>query len=436
MSRRNLNLLLAISIVSFACYKKADSAYRSHYGRMFGTFVEVLSQIDAHYVEKVDDRDLFEGALTGMVKRLDPYSAYIPPAESTEFRESLDQQFGGIGIEVSWDPQTKLLTVLSPLVGSPAYDAGILAGDKILLIDGESTEGFNIQDAVQRLKGQPGEPVRLTVLHEGDSRPVDIDLKRAIIEVDTVLGDTRAADGSWNFFLNDTKIGYIRVVGFGERTTSELQRALAHLAREKAEGLVLDLRYNAGGLLKSATSTCDLFIKRGRIVSTRGRDRTDREVFEASGNAPYADLPLVVLMNRFSASASEVVAACLQDHGRAAVVGERSFGKGTVQNVIPLEEGKSVLKLTIATYWRPSDRNIDRGKNAKEEDAWGVTPNPGLEVKLTDEELRRVVEERRQRDVVRRPGSVQSVQTDPPFDPQLQKALDYLKNKGGATKAE
>ncbi|MEX2559735.1 MAG: peptidase S41, partial [Pirellulales bacterium] len=125
MSRRNLNLLLAISIVSFACYKKADSAYRSHYGRMFGTFVEVLSQIDANYVEKVDDRDLFEGALTGMVGRLDRDSAYIPPAESTEFRESLDQQFGGIGIEVSWDPQTKLLTVLSPLVGSPAYEAGV-----------------------------------------------------------------------------------------------------------------------------------------------------------------------------------------------------------------------------------------------------------------------------------------------------------------------
>lgn len=450
MPRRNLQILFAVAMISAACYAKADSAYRSHYGRMFATFVDVLEQIDRHYVEQVDERNLFEGALEGAVSRLDEYSAYIPPQESTAFRESLDQEFGGIGIEVTWDRETRIFTVTSPMVGTPAYEAGILAGDTILLIDGEQTDGLEIEDIVRRLRGEPGQVVRLTVLHEGETKPREVAVERALINVPNVLGDTHDADGQWNFWLDaEAKIGYVRVTSFGEHTTDELREALDWLRKRKARALVLDLRNNAGGLLTAATATCDFFIPSGRIVSTRGRDRVEIDRYDASGKGIFTQLPMAVLVNRYSASASEIVAACLQDHGRAVIVGERSWGKGTVQNVIPLEEGRSVLKLTTATYWRPSGKNIHRSKQATEKDDWGVRPDEGLAVPLTDDELRRLVEERRRRDIVRPPAKRGAGEqpaapgsADPAtdrFDPQLDKAVEVLRKRldlGNATAAK
>ncbi len=427
MPRRNLHLLLAALLLSVICYQKADSAYRLRYGAMANTFIHVMKEIERHYVEPVDPRELFEGSLEGMVGRLDEYSAYIPPSESTQFREGIEQQFGGIGIEVAIDQQSGLITVLSPIPGTPAWRAGLQAGDKIVGIDGEGAEGLTLEDAVRRMRGAVGTPVRVTLLRGADQR-LEVELVREVIQIQSVLGDARDADGRWQFVLEEEpSVGYIRIVSFGERTLDDLRTALDVLSQRSVKGLILDLRGNAGGLLEGAVAVCDLFIKEGRIVSTRGRDAVDREVYQASGKTPYANLPLVVLVNRYSASASEIVAACLQDHGRAAIVGERTWGKGTVQNLIPLEGGRSLLKLTTASYWRPSNQNIHRTRNATEADAWGVVPDEGCLVVLSDDEMRQMLEARRARDLPRTAPAANGAAQQPPYrDPQLARAIARL----------
>ncbi len=323
-------------------------------------FAQALQEIDDNYIEPVDDQKLFEGAITGMVGELDRYSGFIRQQQAGEFqRLVLDQKFGGIGIEVTYDKETREFKVLTPIFGTPAYEAGIRAGDRIVAVDGQNTRELEtkkqVDQAIEMLRGEPGEPVALEVIHEGQTQPVRYELVRRVIHVDSVLGDTRNADDSWNFFLPGyDRIGYVRITSFGERTVDELKAALAVLSEHGVRGLIIDLRSDPGGLLKAAIGVCELFLDRGDpIVSTRGRDpNVKKEEFKAERPGPYPHLPLVVLVNRDSASASEIVAAALQDSGRALVAGERSFGKGTVQNVIPIEAGKSVLKLTIATYWR------------------------------------------------------------------------------------
>jgi carboxyl-terminal processing protease len=428
MPRRNLYLLLAAAALSIACYQELGNARRSRYGRIV---LSAMDRIDRRYLEKIDSETLLEGALEGMMGRLDEHSAYIGPAEYGEFRETLDQEFGGIGIEIALDPDTRQLTVVSPLVGTPAYEAGILAGDRILRIDGASTKGFTIPDASKRLRGKEGERVVLQILRHGEKEPLDIELKRAVIKVATVLGDTRGADGDWNFFLQGhDRIGYLRITLFSERTLDELKTALARLDRDGMKALILDLRNNPGGLLNAATETCDLFIESGLIVSIRGRDQRIREKFEARAEGTYRDFPLVVLVNKYSASASEIVAACLEDHQRAQIVGERTFGKGTVQEILPLEEldgQPEAIKLTTASYWRPSGKNIHRHKDAKETDDWGVLPSKGCEVKLSADEFKRVVQERQTRDQVRPNGAAKGAKPAPsPFDPQLTKAVECV----------
>lgn len=435
MPRRNLHLLFAVLLVSVICYQKADSAYRLRFGSMANTFIQVMKEIDRHYVEPVEPRELFEGSLEGMVGRLDEYSAYIPPAVSAQFREGIEQQFGGIGIEVAIDPQSGLITVLSPIPGTPAWRAGLQAGDKIVGIDGEPAEGLTLDEAVRRMRGSVGTPVRVSLLRGTDQR-LEVELVREVIQIQSVLGDARDADGRWQFVLEEEpQIGYIRIVSFGERTLDDLRAALEAVSQQSVKGLILDLRGNAGGLLEGAVAVCDLFLKQGRIVSTRGRDAIDREVYQASGRAPYASLPLVVLVNRYSASASEIVAACLQDHRRATIVGERTWGKGTVQNLIPLEGGRSLLKLTTASYWRPSNQNIHRTRNATEADAWGVMPDEGCLVVLNDDEMRQMIEARRARDLPRAAPTNDDAQQPPYRDPQLLRAIarlqEHLKQNPG-----
>jgi carboxyl-terminal processing protease len=426
MPRRNLYLLFAIALVSLACYVKADSAYRSRYGQMSDTFIEAMKQIDQWYIEPVEERRLFEAAMAGMISQLgDPYSAYEPPQEALEFRQQLDQKFGGIGIEVVVDPTTRRLTVSSPMIGTPAFEAGILAGDQIVAIDGATTEGIDYEEARRRMRGEPGQSVTLSILHAGQSTPHDVTLVRAVIKIPSVLGDTRDQRGKWNFTLAEhPDIGYVRIISFGEQTVGELEAALKELERQQLRGLVIDLRHNFGGILRTAVATCDLFVKDGVIVTTRGRDKSQNlETFQASGKARYTAWPMVVLVDHWTASAAEIVAACLQDHHRATVVGERTWGKGTVQNVIPLEGGKSALKLTVATYWRPNEINIHRSATAKEEDDWGVKPDKGFEIRLNQEELLRAADERRRRDTV---GKKDDEQLAPLFDPPLDKAIQHL----------
>jgi carboxyl-terminal processing protease len=438
MSRRNLWMIFAVSVVSLVCYSRAS---RNPYGRYFA---QAMDTIESQYIEAVDREKLFEGAMRGMVGRLDDYSSFLPSNLKTYFDETLDQKYGGIGIEISPEGPEKHLVVMSARIGGPAYKAGVHAGDRIVGIDNQSAEAFTTSDASRLLRGTPGTPVALRVRREGYVEPLEFHMTRALIQVDSVLGDVRQPDGSWNFFLpGQDKIGYIRINSFGELTLEEFQAAMHWLSERGCRGLILDLRNNPGGLLESAQQICDMFIPaHALIVTTRGRDAVERERYLASGDGPYQKLPLVVLVNKQSASASEIVAACLQDHERAKIVGERTFGKGTVQNVIPLEAGKSSLKLTIATYWRPSGKNIHWMKSSKDSDEWGVKPDARCEVKLDPDETNRLLEGRRKRDSTpAEPRPSQSLGGTPAespldFDPQLQRAIEVLDQELAQPKPE
>lgn len=423
MPRRNLHILWLAAIVCLACYAKVDRQ-----GRMF---VFALSEVENRYLEPIDRQKLFEGAMEGLMSRLDDYSAYISPDTLVEFQQTLDQEFGGVGIQILLDPDTKQLTVANPLVGSPAYEAGIRAGDRILRIDGESTQGLSLEDAAHRMRGKPGEAVTLTVLHPDETESVEIEIVRAVIQEDSVLGDTRNADGSWNYFLEGhDKIAYVRINTFGEKTAEELRTVLRDLSKEGLRKLIIDLRNNPGGLLMSAIEVCDLFIDSGVIVTTRGRDGEIRRGIEATGEGPYLDLPIAILVNQYSASASEIVAACLQDHDRAVVVGERTYGKGTVQEIIELEGAQGAIKLTTSSYWRPSGRNIHRTTDAAENDPWGVSPDPGYEVKMDEEALAKLVRWRLGRDVYRSVnGSDAPDQQGLEADAQLMRAIESFERR-------
>lgn len=398
------------------------------YFELFQEFVDTFEQIDRNYVKEVDRKELMRSAIQGMLTELDPYSSYIPPDDLAEFTQGIEQEFGGVGIQVQIDPETRRLTVVTPLPGTPAYRAGILAGDVIMEVEGESTEGYTVEDAVRKLKGKPGEAVKIGVLHQGSKEVEQIPLVREVIQVATVLGDQYRKDGTWDFMLDgEEKIGYIRLTHFSRRTGEELREALEDLVGQGMKGLVLDLRFNPGGLLSEAIEVCDLFLEEGTIVSTKGRNVPERS-WEAHRPGTYSSFPIAVIVNRYSASASEIVSACLQDHERAAVVGERTWGKGSVQNVIDLGTGASALKLTTASYLRPNGHNIHRFPESTEEDEWGVKPNEQYDVRFSDEELRDFLIYRRGRDII---GGAEKSEFD---DRQLQSALTYLKEKisGGA----
>ncbi|MCS7047389.1 MAG: S41 family peptidase, partial [Gemmataceae bacterium] len=360
--------------------------------------------------------------------------------EYKQFQKSSKGRFGGIGIRIGVDPRTGLIQVESPMVGTPAYEAGILAGDLIVKVDGQSTENMPLKKVVEMIQGEPGTKVKLGVLHEGAKEPVELEITRAEIHIDSVLGDTRQKDNvkEWDFWVDpEAKIAYVRVTAFTETTVAELTRVVDGLQKAGMKGLVLDLRNNPGGLLKAAVEVSSLFLPEGKnIVTTKGRGPDNQEIHNArrpSGAPPPGSYPIAILLNRWSASASEIVAAALQDHFRAVVVGERSYGKGSVQNVIAMEGGTSALKLTTASYWRPSGKNIHRFPDSKDEDDWGVKPNKGLEVKLTPEEQINYFKWRRERDIVRRHGERPRHADDDKLkdfrDRVLDVAVEYLRNE-------
>lgn len=367
---------------------------------LFSVLVDTLDQVERNYVKDISRRELVEAAIKGVLSKLDPYSNYISPSDLTKFRTSVESQFGGIGIQIH--AGEKELTIVTPLVGTPAYRAGLQAGDRIVEINGESTAGITAETAVERLKGEVGSKVTLKVLPAASDQPRTVTVSREVVHIETVLGDARKTDDHWDFMLDhQRRIGYIRVTGFSRDTAGDLRDALAGLSRDGLKALVLDLRFNPGGLLTSAIEVSDLFLSKGRIVSTEGRNAEPR-FWDAHEAGTFDGFPMVVLVNRFSASASEIVAACLQDHARAIIVGERTWGKGSVQNVIEMEGGKSALKLTTASYKRPNGKNIHRFPDAGENDEWGVKPNDGFEAKLSNGETRELVDNRHDRDIVRR----------------------------------
>lgn len=438
MTGRNLGWILgvmAVGVFGLAVSRSAPSRGRDSDYEMARLMVDVLQEVRQRYVRELkpeEQRQLVEAMINGGLERLDPHSSYINPQEYKQFARASKGSFGGVGISLGVDLQKgSRLTVLSPIVGTPAYNAGILAGDIITKINGKSTENLGISEAIDMIQGEPGTEVVLTVVHEGEKKPVDYTLKRDIIRVQSVIGDSRLPDGNPDFMLDkERKIAYVRISSFAETTVGELKAALAVIQAAGARALVIDLRYNPGGLLSAAVEISDMFLDDGVIVSTRGRNQQD-QVYSAHRDGtlflPAKQFPIAVLVNRYSASASEILSAALQDHGRAIVVGERSFGKGSVQNVIPMESQASALKLTTASYWRPSGKNIHRFPDSKETDEWGVKPSEGMEVKLEDKERVDYQRWRSDRDVVREAGKPHSPLLPDFKDRVLGKALEAVR---------
>jgi carboxyl-terminal processing protease len=454
MPRWNLAWLLgiaAVALLGLAVSYSAPQPDRDQNYELVRLLVDVLDEVDHRYVTQLDKdrkRKLVEDMINGGLDRLDAHSTFINAKDYKQFLKQSKGKFGGVGIQIGYDRTSGIqLIVVSPMVGTPAYDAGILAGDLIVKIDGKATENMRLSEAVDLIQGDPGQKVTLTVVHEGTKDPVDIDITRAEIEVQSILGDTHKPDNpkEWEYIVDtENKIALIRLVGFSEKAADELRKTVEQLQKDGIRGLVLDLRNNPGGLLRAAVEISDLFLTEGRIVSTKGRNQKE-DVYDAKEAGtlllPEKDYPMAVLVNRYSASASEIVSAALQDHKRAVVVGERSYGKGSVQNIIEMENHTSALKLTTASYWRPSGKNIHRFPDAKDSDEWGVKPNPGYEVVLKDDERLAYFQWRRDRDVVHgKPGSQPAPKSSEkdkdkakdkkPFqDRVLQKALEYIRGE-------
>ncbi len=444
MSRWNLAWLLGITAaavlgisITYSAPTQATALQKKH--QNLKLLVDVLEEVQKKYVRELDQdktRELVENMINGGLEKLDPHSGFIGADEYKQFRQQTRGKFGGVGIRLGIDPRTGQFLVESPLAGTPAYEAGIMAGDLILKVDGKSLENMKLKEVVERIQGDPDTPVTLSILHEGAKKPVDYKIIRAEIKIESVMGDRYNIDlKKWDFWVDpESKIAYIRVTAFTETTTEELTRVVDALQKTGLKGLILDLRTNPGGLLRSAVEVSSMFVPEGQeVVSTKGRGNVVEDVYKAKlkGNMkPGTYYPIAVLLNRYSASASEIVAAALQDHARAVVIGERSYGKGSVQNLIEMEDGRTALKLTTASYWRPNARNIHRFPDSKEEDDWGVKPDKGYEVKQTDEERIEYFKWRRDRDILKRPAK----DAKPPEkdkkefrDKVMDKAVDYLK---------
>jgi len=309
-------------------------------------FGDVFEKIRSDYVEPVSDQKLIEAALNGMLSSLDPHSSYLNPKDWDDMQVQTKGEFGGLGIEVTME--NGVIKVVSPIDGTPAAKAGIQPGDLIVQLDGKPVMGMTLAKAVDKMRGPVDSKIVLTV-RRGKQDPFDVTLHRAIVKIASVRGT-----------LLDNDVAYVRITSFSEQTASGLQDTVSRLrgqAGKKLQGLILDLRNNPGGLLDQAIATCDDFIDKGEIVSTRGRDPGQAQRFNATGGDLIEGLPMVVLINGGSASASEIVAGALQDHHRAIVVGTRSFGKGSVQTIIPIP-GHGAIRLTTARYYTPSGRSI------------------------------------------------------------------------------
>lgn len=317
-------------------------------------FARVLNLVQQYYVENVDVEKLIYGGIKGMLAELDPHTNFLTPDIYKEFESETAGEFGGLGIEIT--VQNEVLTIISPIEDTPAWKAGIKAGDKIVKINGELTKGMNLVEAAKRMKGKTGSPVKLTIQREGLEKPQDFVIVRGTVKLRSVK-TTDLEDGYF----------YARITSFIDKSTEDLTKEMAAFEKKNKaiKGMVLDLRNNPGGLLDQAVKISDLFLEKGAIVSTMGRNQKGKEITYAQKEGTKPNFPLIVLVNEYSASASEIVAGALQDNHRAVILGQRTFGKGSVQSVVKLGDG-SGLKLTVARYYTPSGKSIQ---------AEGITPD-------------------------------------------------------------
>jgi carboxyl-terminal processing protease len=382
-------------IVGFASQgRQSEDEYK--YLRMF---TDVLRIIKQNYVEPVSTKDLIYGALNGMTKSLDPFSSFFTPKQYESFRQETEGEFGGVGIEIGMEKGRPV--VISPIEGTPAFRAGIKPGDVILEINGEDTSNMSLMDVVQRIRGKVGTKVELTIYRKGMEKPMKIELERALIKIERVRWTT----------LGD--VGYIKLSQFNENVSVQVERALKELTSKRVKGIILDLRNDPGGLLSEAINVADLFLPEGKlVVYTRSRKGETQKYFARRKPVVPNDLPVIVLINKGSASASEIVAGALQDYKRAIILGEKSFGKASVQNIIPLEDG-SALKLTVAYYYTPLGRLIHNK---------GIVPD--VQVAMDEKQEEALQEAIRQKRLEGKSGLILL----PEKDPQLSKAIELIRS--------
>jgi len=403
-----VNLLIGAKVYSNSTDSPPkDSAYQN-----MKLFAEVMEKVRRDYVDgtNLTYQDLVYGGLKGMINELDPHSEFLDPEKYKDLQSDTEGHFGGLGIVIAM--KDNYVTVVAPMEDTPGFKAGILSGDRIIKINGKSTENMALPDAVKILRGDPNTDVSMTIMRPSSGQVKDYKLTRAVITVDMV----KDINGKKEFPLGENKIGYIRLVQFGEKTSDDLEVALNKLKAQGMQALVLDLRWNPGGLLDQAVEVCEKFLPRGQlIVSTEGRNASQDSKHRAAGRGDELHgMPIVVLVNLGSASASEIVSGCLQDLHRGIILGEKTFGKGSVQSIIPLDDG-SALRLTTAKYYTPSHKVIHEV---------GITPN--IIVPTTDEEDRDIR-------LQLTPGGVESLdqkerdRLKTAHDPQLERAEDLLK---------
>lgn len=394
MPLRNLLFIVVAIAICLVCYR---TAAKNRYANLFA---EAMDVVDARSLKEIPREKLFDAAMTGMFSELDNYSIYISGDMYREFDESMSQKFGGLGIFLEKDPASNAIVVLAVVPNTPASAAGLKCGDRIVNVDGTPTLDLTRREGSELLRGDVGEATKLTLQRGNET--LDVEVVRQIISVESVVGDFRDSAGNWNYFLeSNPSIGYLRLRQFGERTSNEVAEALQSIDG-KVDSVIIDLRQNSGGLLTSAISICDMFLGPAKeIVSTQGRNRMrQNEHFSTEDRMVDEDIAVVVLVNRFSASASEIVAGCLQDQQRATLIGEQSWGKGMVQNLIPVRPDASAMKLTTASYWRPSGKPIDRGTTEAEDTGiWGVRPDGPFTVGLNEDEVFRSERKRNLRDI-------------------------------------
>jgi carboxyl-terminal processing protease len=383
--------------------------------RQLSLFGDVFERVRSDYVEKPDDAKLVESAINGMLACLDPHSSYMDAKSFRDMQVQTRGEFGGLGIEVTMEDG--LIKVVAPIDETPAHKAGVMANDIITHLDGEPVQGLTLNQAVEKMRGPVNTKIQLRISRKGIDKPVEVSIVRDIIRVRSVRSN-----------MNGDDVAYIRVTQFNEQTTEGVRRAINEMINQqgdKLKGFVIDLRNNPGGLLDQAISVADAFLEKGEIVSTRGRNADETQRFNARAGDLTKGRPVIILINGGSASASEIVAGALQDHKRATVIGTRSFGKGSVQTIIPLGQGNGALRLTTARYFTPSGRSIQ---------ARGITPD--IEI------LQEVPDELKARDTARgesslrghlkaegqeETGSQSYVPPDPKNDKALQLALDLMR---------
>src|SRR4051794_38020188 len=426
MNREKLAWSISLVLIAILAFSIPGTlAQRDDDYSFMRTLVDIHRQVASNYVDQVDESKLRQGAIDGMLGELDPFSVYVPPANQEAFDRLLEGSFKGVGIQLNQN-ESGQLEVITPIDGSPAAKAGMMAGDIILKVNGESIEGMRMPDVQKKIGGPLGSEVKLSVRHAtGDE--ADLTMTREEVVMPTVKGYGRNPDNTWDYYVcEDPKIAYLRITQFTPDTFQTLAPVIGHLVQDGMRGLVLDLRFNPGGRLDQALQILDMFVDHGTLLSTKGRNRPESRI-EATGTNTLPWFPMVVLVNEHSASASEIVAGSLMDNKRALVLGQRSYGKGSVQEVIPLDSKSGELKLTVAYYYLPSGRLVHKKKDATD---WGVQPQIVVPMDAAAEQ--KAGRERYEQELFKKPvpktttKSVLLPATTQMTDIQLQRGIDTM----------